>query len=64
VLDAERIYGIIYHISSSPYYNEDIHTDYPEKGLIHYNYGVRGNPYIVRTYTVIRVSLEGVMTQG
>jgi hypothetical protein len=26
---AERMYGITYHISSSPYYSEDIHTNYP-----------------------------------
>ena len=25
---AERIYGITYHISSSPYYSEDMHTKY------------------------------------
>jgi hypothetical protein len=30
---AERIYGITYHISSSPYYSEDIHTDYPRVSL-------------------------------
>jgi hypothetical protein len=28
---AERIYGIIYHISSSPYYSEDMHTKYTPK---------------------------------
>jgi hypothetical protein len=26
-IDAERIYDIAYHISSSPYYSEDIQTD-------------------------------------
>jgi hypothetical protein len=30
---AERIYDITYHISSSPYYSEDIHTDYPRVSL-------------------------------
>jgi hypothetical protein len=25
----ERIYDITYHISPSPYYSEDIHTNYP-----------------------------------
>jgi len=29
----ERIYDITYHISSSPYYSEDIHTDYPRVSL-------------------------------
>jgi hypothetical protein len=53
-----------------------LHTTYPRHLTIvrtytlitlkkaSYNYGVRGNPCIVRTYTLIRVSLEGVMTQG
>jgi hypothetical protein len=27
-ITAERIYGIAYHISSSPYYSEDMHTKY------------------------------------
>ena len=30
---AERIYCITYHISSSPYYSEDIHTNYPRMSL-------------------------------
>jgi hypothetical protein len=30
---AENIYGITYHISSSPYYSEDIHTNYPRMSL-------------------------------
>ena len=30
---AERIHGITYHISSSPYYSEDIHTNYPRVSL-------------------------------
>ncbi len=29
----ERIYDITYHISSSPYNSEDIHTDYPRVSL-------------------------------
>ena len=34
---AERIYGITYHISASPYYSEDIHTSYTDITLGYYS---------------------------
>ena len=34
---AERIHGITYHISSSPYYSEDIHTNYTDITLGYYS---------------------------
>ena len=37
VSPAERIYGITYHISSSPYYSEDIHTNYTDITLGYYS---------------------------
>jgi len=30
-VSAERMYDITYHISSSPYYNEDMHTKFTLK---------------------------------